>query len=251
MIMGPNRRRVLGEHAVTPHNEAGKGDYAATVLLPGDPQRAEWMAETFLEAPRCVNRRRQALGFTGLFHGKPVSIQSTGIGVSSFLIYAHELLDFHGVRTLIRTGTCGALTAAVKLRSLVISQAVRGESAESGQVFGLYGADAGPDPDLVSQALARAAEIGIEHQAGLTICSDIFYHPKGRDRFAEAQAQGALAVDMETSALYRIAAHFGARALSMLTVVDNVVTGEQTDYSERQALFTDMTRLALDVAIES
>ncbi|TJV14080.1 MAG: purine-nucleoside phosphorylase, partial [Mesorhizobium sp.] len=153
--------------------------------------------------------------------------------------------------TLIRTGTCGALTAAVKLRSLVISQAVRGESAESGQVFGLYGADAGPDPDLVSQALARAAEIGIEHQAGLTICSDIFYHPKGRDRFAEAQAQGALAVDMETSALYRIAAHFGARALSMLTVVDNVVTGEQTDYSERQALFTDMTRLALDVAIES
>ncbi|TIM95224.1 MAG: purine-nucleoside phosphorylase, partial [Mesorhizobium sp.] len=102
-----------------------------------------------------------------------------------------------------------------------------------------------------SQALARAAEIGIEHQAGLTICSDIFYHPRGRDRFAEAQAQGALAVDMETSALYRIAAHFGARALSMLTVVDNVVTGEQTDYSERQALFTDMTRLALDVAIES
>jgi purine-nucleoside phosphorylase len=241
----------FGEHAVTPHNEASKSDYAGTVLLPGDPQRAEWMAKTFLEAPRCVNRRRGTLGFTGLFKGKPISIQATGIGVSSFLIYAHELLDFYGARTLIRTGTCGGLTAEVGLRSLVISQSVRGESARSGQVFGLYGADAGPDPALLSRALARAAELGIEYHAGLTTCSDIFYHPEGRTRFAEVQALGALAVDMETSALYRIAAHFGARALSLLTVVDNVVTGEQTDYSERQALFSDMTRLALEVATES
>ncbi|MET3581735.1 purine-nucleoside phosphorylase [Mesorhizobium robiniae] len=236
---------------MTPHNEASRGDYAETVLLPGDPQRAEWMAETFLEAPRCVNRRRGALGFTGLFQGMPVSIQSTGIGVSSFLIYAHELLDFHRVRTLIRTGTCGALTAKVGLRSLVISQSVHGESAGSGQVYGLYDAAAGPDPVLLARAVARAGELGIEHHAGLTACSDIFYHPEGCARFAGVQAEGALAVDMETSALYRIAAHFGARALSILTVVDNVVTGEQTDYSERQALFTDMTRLALDVAAEN
>ncbi|MER8560707.1 DeoD-type purine-nucleoside phosphorylase [Mesorhizobium sp. M0578] len=236
---------------MTPHNEASKGDYASTVLLPGDPQRAEWMAETFLEASRCVNRRRGALGFTGLFRGKPVSVQSTGIGVPSFLVYVHELLDFYGAKTLIRTGTCGGLTAEMALRSLVIAQSVRGENAESGQVFGLYCADAGPDPALLGQALARASELGIDHRAGLTICSDIFYHPLGRERFAEAQAQGALAVDMETSALYRIAADFGARALSILTVVDNVATGEQTDYSERQGLFTDMTRLALDMAAES
>ena len=236
---------------MTPHNEADKGDYAETVLLPGDPQRAEWMAETFLEAPRCVNRRRGALGFTGLFRGKPVSIQATGIGVSSFLIYVNELLDFHGVKTLIRTGTCGGLTAGVGLRSLVISQSVHAESAESGQVFGLYQPAAGPDPILSARATARAAELGIDHHAGLTICSDIFYHPDGRDRFAEGLALGALAVDMETSALYRIAAHFGARALSLLTVVDNIATGEQTGYSERQTLFTDMTRLALDVAVES
>ncbi|UVK37152.1 DeoD-type purine-nucleoside phosphorylase [Mesorhizobium sp. AR10] len=235
---------------MTPHNEAAKGDYAATVLLPGDPQRAEWMAKTFLEAPRCVNQRRGALGFTGLFRGQPVSIQATGIGVPSFLIYAHELLDYYGATTLIRTGTCGALTDSVKLRSLVISQSVRAESAQSGQVFGLYDAAAGPDPKLLAQALARAAELGIEHRAGLTVSSDIFYHPEGRARFAEAQALGALAVDMETSALYRISAQFGARALSLLNVVDNVVTGEQTEYSERQALFTDMTRLALDVAAD-
>ncbi len=236
---------------MTPHNEADKGDYAETVLLPGDPQRAEWMARTFLEAPRCVNRRRGALGFTGLYRGRPVSIQATGIGVSSFLIYVHELLDFHGVKTLIRTGTCGGLTAGVPLRSLVISQSVRAESDQSGHVCGLYEAAAGPDDGLYSLALARAAQLGIGHQAGLTICSDVFYHPEGRGRFAEAQALGALAVDMETSALYRIAAHFGARALSLLTVVDNIVTGEQTAYSERQSLFTDMTRLGLDLAADS
>ncbi|MDX8436444.1 MULTISPECIES: DeoD-type purine-nucleoside phosphorylase [Mesorhizobium] len=235
---------------MTPHNEAEKGDFAETVLLPGDPERAEWMAETFLEAPRCVNRRRGALGFTGRYRGKPVSIQSTGIGVSSFLIYAHELLDFHGVKTLIRTGTCGGLSAEVPLRGLVVSQSVRAENADSGQVFGLYAA-AGPDPALLARALQRAETLGIEHRAGLTICSDIFYHPKGRARYAEAMALGALAVDMETSALYRISAHFGARALSLLNVVDHVTNGEQTDYSERQELFTDMTRLALEVAAES
>jgi purine-nucleoside phosphorylase len=235
---------------LTPHIEAGKGDYADTALLPGDPQRAEWMAQTFLEAPRCVNRRRGSLGFTGLFRGQPVSIQATGIGVASFLVYAHELLDCYGVRTLIRTGTCGSLAEKVKLRSLVISQSVRPENAQSGQVFGLYGTVAGPDPTLLARALAKATELGIEHHAGLTLCSDIFHHPDGRARFAEAQAAGALAVDMETSALYRIAAHFGIRALSICTAVDNIETGEQTDYSERQALFTDMSRLALEIAVE-
>jgi len=240
----------LGEQRLTPHIEAAKGDYADTVLLPGDPQRAEWMARTFLEAPRCVNRRRGALGFTGLYRGQPISIQATGIGVSSFLIYAHELLDYYGARTLIRTGTCGGLSAEAKLRSLVISQSARPENTDSGQVFGLYQADAGPDPGLLACALAKAAELGIDHHAGLTACTDIFYHPEAHPRYAEARALGALAVDMETSALYRIAAHFGARALSLLTVVDNLVTGEQADYSERQALFTDMSRLALEIAGE-
>ncbi|MDX8477857.1 DeoD-type purine-nucleoside phosphorylase [Mesorhizobium sp. VK24D] len=233
---------------MTPHIEAGRGDYAETVLLPGDPERAQWMAETFLEAPRCVNRRRGALGFTGRFRGKPVSIQATGIGVSSFLIYTHELLDYYGVKTLIRTGTCGALSEEVPLRGLVISSAVRAEGAISGQVFGLY-RPAGPDQALHALALQQAADLGIACSAGLTVCSDVFYHPDGRARFDEPRALGALAVDMETSALYRISARFGARALSLLTVVDHVATDEQTEYSERQALFTDMTRLALEIAV--
>jgi purine-nucleoside phosphorylase len=231
----------------TPHNEAAKGDYARTVLLPGDPERAEWVARTLLEAPRCVNRRRGALGFTGTFRGHPVSIQSTGIGASSFLIYAHELLEHFGATTLIRIGTCGSLSAGVKLRSLVISRSARGESPASGQAFGLY-ADAGADPDLLARALDKAAALGIDHHAGPTVCSDIFYHPEGRARFDEAQAKGALAADMETSALYRIAAHFGARALSICTVVDHILTGEETGYSERQQLFGPMARLALEVA---
>jgi purine-nucleoside phosphorylase len=235
---------------MTPHIEASRGDFAETVLLPGDPERAEWMAETFLEAPRCVNRRRGALGFTGRFRGRPVSIQSTGIGASSLLIYAHELLDCHGATTLIRTGTCGALAEEVALRSVVISSAVRAENAMSGQVFGLY-QPAGPDPLLHALALQRAADLGIAHSAGPTACSDIFHHPDGRARFDHPKAAGALAVDMETSALYRVAAHFSARALSLLTVVDHVASGEQSDYSERQALFTDMTRLALEIAADS
>lgn len=234
---------------MTPHIEADRDDYAETVLLPGDPERAQWMAETFLEAPRRVNRRRGALGFTGRFRGRPLSIQATGIGASSFLIYAHELLTFYGAKTLIRTGSCGALARHVALRSIVISSAVQAEGASSGQVFGLY-RPAGPDQALLALATRRASKLGIPCRAGPTISSDIFHHPDGRVRFEEPMASGALAVDMETSALYRIAAQFGARALSLLTVVDHIATGEQTDYSERQALFADMTRLALEVAAD-
>ena len=234
---------------MTPHIEAGSGDYAETVLLAGDPQRAEWIAGTFLEAPRCVNRRRGALGFTGGFHGRPVSVQTTGIGASSFLIYAHELLDHYGARTLVRVGTCGSLSRTAKLRSLVISSEVRGEDAASGQVFGHYDArHCRPDPDLLRRALEKSAELGIACQVGLTVCSDIFHHPAGSARFAAARAAGALAVDMETSALYRVAGRFGARALSICTVVDDIATGEETDYAERQGLFSDMTRLALESA---
>lgn len=235
---------------VTQHIEAGDGDFAATVLLPGDPQRAEWMAATFLQAPRCVNRRRGMLGFTGRYRNRPVSIQSTGIGASSFLVYVHELLAGYGVRTLIRTGTCGGLVERVGLRSLVLSAAAFGEDDVSGQVFGLYEPDSAADPRLLERAAALAVQLGIPCHVGLTACSDIFHHPAGSARFDAARAAGALAVDMETSALYRLAGHFGARALSICTVVDNVVTQEETDYSERQCLFSDMSRLALEVAAE-
>ncbi|WP_315920121.1 purine-nucleoside phosphorylase [Mesorhizobium sp. SP-1A] len=234
---------------MSPHIEAGKGDYAATVLLAGDPQRTEWMAATFLNGARCVNRRRGALGFTGTYRGLPVSVQSTGIGASSFLIYLYELVSFYGASRLIRTGTCGALRAEVALRDLVISAAVQGEDAVSGQVFGLYAPGSGPDPILLARARALAQRFGIPHHVGLTACSDIFHHPAGRARFAGVQAAGALAVDMETSALYRLARNLRVRALSICTAVDNVVTEEETDYAERQGLFANMARLALETVV--
>lgn len=233
---------------VTPHNEAQRGDYAAVVLLPGDPQRAEWIAETFLDEVRCVNRVRGALGFTGRYRGAPVSVQATGIGAPSLAIYAHELLDTYGARTLIRVGTCGALAAHVKLRSLVISQSASSDSAINRQLFGAYDYAPSADFDLLRRAAERAAELGIDHHIGQTASSDVFYHPDTIGRFAGVRSYGALAVDMETNALYTVAARFGARALSICTVVDSLVTGEDTDAAERQRLFTDMARLGLDIA---
>lgn len=232
---------------LTPHNEAGRDDYAETVLLAGDPQRTEWVARNFLEEARCVNRIRGALGFTGRWRGLPVSVQTTGIGAPSLSIYVHELLDTYGARTLIRIGTCGALAEHVRLRSLVISQSASTDSHVNRQLFGLYDYAPSADFQLLRRAAEKAEELAVDHHVGQTASSDVFYHPDGLARFAGVRASGALAVDMETNALYSIAARFGARALSICTVVDSLVTGEGTDPSERQELFRGMIRLALEV----
>lgn len=236
---------------LTPHNEAKRDDYAETVLLPGDPQRAEWMAEKYLTDVRCVNRIRGALAFTGRYRGFPVSVHATGIGAPSLSIYAHELLDVYGARTLIRVGTCGALAEHVKLRSLVISQSASTDSHINRQLFGLYDYAPSASFDLLQRAAQKAAELGIVHYVGQTASSDVFYHPDTLGRFAGVRAYGALAVDMETNALYTVAARFGASALSICTVVDSLVTGEDTGPEERQELFSDMARLALEVAYPS
>ena len=234
---------------MTPHNEAAQGDYSDIVLLPGDPQRAEWMAETFLDAPHCVNRIRGCLGFTGAWRGKPVSIQATGMGHPSLAIYVHELLKTYGARILIRTGTCGGLSEEIGLRSLVLSQSASSDSAMNDAAFGAFTYAPSADFGLLRRAADEAAAAGYDWHLGPTASSDTFYHPDPLGRFAALRAHGIIAVDMETSALYTIAARFGARALSICTVVDNLVTGEETARSERQHLFADMTRLALDIAV--
>lgn len=231
----------------TPHNEARRGDYAEAVLLAGDPQRVEWIARTFLDDMHRVNQVRGALGYTGRYRGVPVSVQTTGIGAPSMSIYAHELLDVYGAKTLIRVGTCGALAEHVRLRSLVISQSASTDSHVNRQLFGLYDYAPSADFDLLRRTAERAAELGLDHHIGQTASNDVFYHPDTLGRFAGVRAHGALSVDMETSALYTIAARFGAKALSICTVVDSMVNGEETDASERQELFRDMSRLALDV----
>ena len=234
---------------MTPHNQAKSGDFAETVLLPGDPRRAEWIAEKFLDEVRCVNRIRDEPGFTGSFRGVPVSVQSTGMGAPSLAIYVHELLDAYRARTLIRVGTCGGLSEAATLRSLVISQAASSDSAVNRQLFSPFDYAPSADFGLLRLAADRAAALGLEHMVAPTASSDVFYHPDGLKRFERLMQHGVKAVDMETSALYTLAARFSARSLSICTVVDNMVTAEETHMSERQELFRPMVELALDIVV--
>ena len=229
---------------MTPHNEAQKGDYAECVLLAGDPARTEWIAANYFDAPRRVNSIRGALGFTGVYRGMPVSVQTTGIGRASFSIYAHELLAFYDVRRAIRVGTCGGLEERIRIRDVVIVQSARMDyDVEVGGVALL------PAPVLLERAAAGTTKA--THHVGPLVSSDVFYHPTPLARFAKARAEGAIACDMETAGLYAMAAQFGVRALSICTVVDNLVSGEETALSERQALFADMVGLALDVLVET
>jgi purine-nucleoside phosphorylase len=226
---------------MTPHNEARPEDVAEAVLLPGDPQRAEWIAATFFDAPRLVNTIRGCLGYTGTFRGMPVTVQATGIGRPSFLIYAHELMAFYGVRRAIRVGTCGGLHESLALRDIVIADSARMDAEMQA------GAEPRrPDARLLEAARACARDGGIPHGVGPIVSSDVFYHPLGRGRFDRARAEGAIACDMETSPLYGIATQFDARVLSICTVVDHMLTGEETALSERQALFANMSRVALE-----
>ena len=226
---------------MTPHIEARKGDYAERVLLPGDPDRAAWVAETFLDTPRQVNAIRGALGFTGTYRGMPVSVQTTGIGRPSLSIYVHELFAIYDVRTIVRIGSCGSLDKDVELRSLVIAQSAAMD-------FEIANPDAWRRPDhaLYDAAMAHAGRGDTQHHACPMVSSDVFYHADPLGRFAKARARGVLACDMETASIYGMAARFGARALSICTVVDSLVTGEEIDNSERQEVFGPMAELALD-----
>ena len=231
---------------MTPHNEARPGDFAECVLLPGDPARAEWIAATYFDAPRRVNAIRGALGFTGRYQGMPVSVQATGIGRSSFSIYTHELLTVYGVQRAIRVGTCGGLEEHARIRDVVVAQSARMDfEVEAGTSARL------PDPEFLGAATRLAAAGRIAHHVGPLVSSDVFYHPNPLGRFAKARAEGAIACDMESTGLYMLAEQFGIRALSICTVVDNLVSGEETALSERQALFANMVRLALDVLVET
>ncbi len=229
---------------MTPHNEALPGDYARTVLVAGDPLRVRWIAETFLEAPRCVNTIRGALGYTGLYKGAPVSLQATGMGRPSFTIYVHELIAFHGVKTVIRIGSCGAVTDAMPLRALFVAQsAVMDTDLDAG-----LEKPGRPDPDLLELATATADRLSIACHRGPMVCSDVFYHPRPDTRFDLPRAVGIAAVDMETANLFALASRFEFRALSICTIVDSLVTGEESALSERPLLFASLAQLGLEVA---
>jgi purine-nucleoside phosphorylase len=228
--------------AMTPHIEAGAGDYAEVVLVPGDPLRARWIAETFLTDARCVNTVRGAYGYTGFHGGRRVSVQATGMGRPSFSIYVHELVTVYGVRTVIRVGSCGALTLGTPLRDIFVAR-----SAVMDTDIGDPAVVFRPDARLLEMALDGATGLGVPCHSGAMVSSDIFYHPTPETRFDAPRAAGIVMVDMETANLFAMSARLGFRALSICTIVDNLMTGEETALSERHEIFRGMSRVALDV----
>jgi len=236
---------------MTPHNHAKPGDYADAVLLPGDPLRAKWIAETFFESPRLVNSVRNCLGYTGTWKGKPVSVQASGMGQPSLSIYVHELINTYGTKTLIRVGTCGGLNAKVKVRDIILAQ---GASTDSSIVKGRFGAfNFAPIADfgLLRSAADKADAAGLRYHAGNMLSSDIFYHENGFEGYDKLPAHGVLGVEMEAAALYTLAARFDVKALTICTMTDCLITKEEIDAEARQSSLREMVELALDVAVEA
>ena len=233
---------------MTPHNSAKPGDYAEAVLLPGDPLRAKWIAENFFETPQLVNSVRNCLGFTGMYRGKKVSVQATGMGQPSLSIYVHELINVYGVKTLLRVGTCGGLNAKVKVRDLIIAQAASTDSTIVRDGFGSYNFAPIADFGLLRDAVAGATAKGLRSHVGNMLSSDIFYHADGLKSYETLIAHGALGVEMEAAALYTLAARFGVRALAICTMTDCLITHEALSAEDRQSSLKEMVGLALDVA---
>jgi purine-nucleoside phosphorylase len=236
---------------MTPHNHAKPGDYAEAVLLPGDPLRAKWIAETFLDDARLVNSVRNCLGYTGTYKGKPVSVQATGMGQPSLSIYVHELINSYGLKTLIRVGTCGGLNAKVKVRDLILAQAATTDSAIVRDRFGPYNFAPIADFGLLRAAAEKAETRGMRFHAGNMLSSDIFYHVDGFAGYGALPEHGVIGVEMEAAALYTLAARFGVRALTICTMTDCLVTHEEISADERQTSLREMVELALEVAIEA
>ncbi len=232
---------------MTIHIGAEKGQIAETVLMPGDPLRAEWAAQTFLDDAVCVNRVRGMLGYTGTWRGHPVTIHGSGMGMPSLSIYANELIRDYGAKTVIRIGSCGAMQEHVGIRDLVIAMTASSLSTPSRGFFKEMGYAPCADYGLLAAAVDAAKERGAPHHVGGIYSSDVFYDERD-DLNAALTRHGVLAVEMEAAELYTVAARFGARALAILTVSDHLVTGEALPSADREQSFGDMIEVALTAA---
>ncbi|GAA4461044.1 purine-nucleoside phosphorylase [Phytohabitans houttuyneae] len=231
------------------HIGAKPGEIAERVLMPGDPLRAKWIAEHYLEDAKCYSTVRSMFGFTGTYQGVRLSVQGSGMGMPSASIYAHELINDYGVNTLIRVGSCGALTESLKLRDVVAAIGSATDSNMNRARFdGLIDYAPVADFGLLRTSVEVAERRGIQMRVGPILAADAFYtdRPDLYDRLAD---YGVLAVEMESAALYTIAARFKARALTILTVSDHMKTGERTTAEERERTFAEMVEIALDTAI--
>ena len=233
----------------TPHIKATSADFAKTVLMPGDPLRSKFVAENFLENPRLVNNVRGIQGYTGTYKGVPVSVMASGMGMPSIGIYSYELFNFFGVENIIRIGSAGGLADNVQLRDIIIGMGACTNSnyADQYKLGGTYAPIA--SYKMLELAVAEAKELGVRYQVGNLLSSDVFYHadPTFNDGWYK---MGVLGVEMEAAALYMNAAAAGKNALAICTVSDHIMRGEALDSDARQNTFTDMMKIALEVAIK-
>ena len=229
------------------HIGATQGQIADTILLPGDPLRAKYIAETYLENVTCYNEVRGMLGFTGTYQGKQVSVQGTGMGIPSISIYVNELISEYKVKNLIRVGTCGGMQKDVHVRDVILAQASCTDSSMNQHVFG--GFDYAPIASfsLLKAAYDEATARGLKLHVGNVFSSDMFYRDD-KTYVQKLMDYGVLGVEMETTALYTLAAKFGVNALAILTVSDHLITGEETTSEEGQTSFNDMIQMALATA---
>ena len=238
----------------TPHIAAKPGDFGKTVLMPGDPLRSKFIAENFLEDPVLVNNVRGVQGYTGTYKGVKVSVMASGMGMPAIGIYSHELYNGYGVENIIRVGSAGSIQEHINLYDLVIAQGACTDSNFASQ-FHLPGTFAPiASYELLSEAVKAAENHGAVYHVGNVNSSDVFYGdhagvPEGLDSVYGLKKMGVMALEMEAAALYMNAARYGKRGLCICTISDHVLTGELTDSMQRQTAFTDMMKVALDVAV--
>ena len=232
---------------MTIHIGANKEDIADVVLMPGDPYRAKWAAETFLQDAKCVNEVRGMLGFTGTWNGHRVTIQGSGMGMPSMSIYANELIRDFDVQTLIRIGSCGGMQNHVKVRDVIIAMTASTVATPSSTIFKEVNFAPCADYGLLSAAVEAAKTMDVNVHVGGLYSSDTFYDERP-DLNKEMQRHGILGVEMEAAELYTLAARYGRRALGVITVSDHLLTGEALPADQRERSFGDMVEIALTAA---
>ncbi len=232
----------------TPHINAQPSDFAKTVLMPGDPQRAKWIAENYLDAPRLINDVRGMLGYTGKYKGKDVTVFASGMGMPSMGIYSYELYNIFDVDRIIRIGTAGALTDKINVADIILAEGACTNSAFSAK-FNLPGTFAPiADFSLLKNAYENAKKLGVPFHVGNVLTSDHFY-TENVNQATDFSKMGVLCTEMETAALYMTAARSGKAALALLTISDSLITGETTTSEERRTKLGDMITIALETAI--
>jgi purine-nucleoside phosphorylase len=229
----------------TPHIGANANDFAQTVLMPGDPLRAQYIAENFLDDARQVTGVRNMFGFTGTYKGKPVSIMASGMGIPSMSIYARELIVSYDVKNLIRIGTCGGISKDIKIRDVIFAQGASTDSNVNRTRVRGYDFAAIADFDLLEKGVQAARTLDIEAKVGNVFTTDTFYQADPTF-YEELDKLGIMAVDMETAGLYGVAAEYGANAMALFTVSDHVITGEALPAEDRQNTFNEMVKIALE-----